>query len=87
MSKSKGEARLLHQIDLLWTFTIAGIDHQTIVQARDWNQKIKQEAVSAFNDILKDIPGQPRGVIVTRTGFQQGAKQAADFHGMGLVHP
>ena len=73
-----------HQIDLLWNFTIAGIDHLTIVQARDWNQSIKQEAVSAFNDILKDIPGQPRGVIVTRTGFQRGAKQVAEFHGIKL---
>jgi len=73
-----------HQIDLVWMVTIAGIDYLTIVQARDWNQKIKQEAVSAFNDILRDIPGQPRGIIVTRTGFQRGAKQIADYHGIKL---
>jgi hypothetical protein len=53
-----------HQIDLLWKFTIAGIDHLTIVQAKDWNQAIKQESVLAFRAILDDIPGQPRGVIV-----------------------
>jgi len=73
-----------HQIDLLWKFTVAGIDHLTIVQARDWNQTIKQESVFAFRQILDDIPGQPRGVIVTRRGFQRGAKKFAEDHRIKL---
>jgi restriction endonuclease len=73
-----------HQIDLRWEFTIAGIKHLTIVQARDWNQTIKQESVFAFREILDDIPGQPRGLIVTRRGFQRGARKYAEAHGIKL---
>jgi Restriction endonuclease len=73
-----------HQIDVLWRFIVAGIEHLTLVQARDWNQKIKQESVFAFREILNDIPGQPRGVIVTRTGFQTGARRYAEDHGIKL---
>ncbi len=73
-----------HQIDVRWSFAVAGIEHLTIVQARDWNQTIKQEAVFAFRQILDDIPGQPRGVIVTRRGFQRGARKFANDHGIQL---
>jgi hypothetical protein len=73
-----------HQIDVLWSFTVAGINHLTIVQARDWNQAIKQESAFAFRQVLDDIPGQPRGVIVTRRGFQRGAIKFAKDHGIKL---
>jgi hypothetical protein len=73
-----------HQIDVLWRFTIGEIEHLVIVQARDLNQKIKQDAILAFRAILDDIPGQPRGVMVTRTGFQPGARKVADAHGIKL---
>jgi Restriction endonuclease len=73
-----------HQIDVLWDFTFADIRHLTIVQARDWNQTIKQEAILAFRQVLDDIPGQPRGVFVTRKGFQPGARKFAQDHGIRL---
>jgi hypothetical protein len=73
-----------HQIDVLWTFSLGGIAYTTIVQGKDWHSKIKKEHVSAFHDVLEDIPGQPRGVLVTRCGFQSGAKSLADKHGIKL---
>jgi hypothetical protein len=73
-----------HKIDVLWKFTVAGIKYLTIVQARDWNQTIKQEAILAFRAVLDDIPGQPRGIIITQCGFQRGAKKVAKHHGIKL---
>jgi Restriction endonuclease len=73
-----------HQIDVLWTFSLGGITYTTIVQAKDWHSKIKKEHLSEFHDVLEDIPGQPRGVLVTRSGFQSGAKSLADKHGIKL---
>jgi hypothetical protein len=73
-----------YQIDVYWEFSKAGIRYKTIVQARDWTQRIKQEDVLAFAKILDDIPGQPRGVMVTRTGFQRGARAVAKKHGIKL---
>ena len=65
-----------HKIDVLWKFTVAGIKYLTIVQARDWNQTIKQEAILVFRAVLDDIPGQPRGIIITQCGFQRGEKSS-----------
>lgn len=73
-----------HQIDVYWEFTAAGVKHITIVQCKDWTQPVKQAEVLLLRSILDDIPGQPRGVIVTRTGFQSGAKEIAAAHGIVL---
>lgn len=66
-----------HQIDIYWEFEIAGIVYRTIVQAKDWKSKVPQGAMLQFKAILDDLPGQPRGVFVTRTGYQNGAVQVA----------
>jgi hypothetical protein len=73
-----------HQIDVYWEFSLGGIVYRTIVQARDWKSEIKKEHVLAFKGVLEDIPGQPRGIIITRTGFQRGAKAIAKAHGIKL---
>lgn len=73
-----------HDIDLLWEFEIGGILYKTLVQAKNWNSRVKQEHVLAFKAILDDIPGQPRGVIVSRSGFQRGARRLALASGIQL---
>ena len=73
-----------HQIDVLWRFEIGGIRYLTLVQAKDWDSRIKKEHVLAFRGVLDDIPGQPRGVLITRNGFQSGARALAEAHGIGL---
>ena len=59
-----------HQIDVYWEFKVGGITHKTIVQTKDWSNPVKQEQLFAFKCILDDLQGQPRGVFVTRTGYQ-----------------
>jgi hypothetical protein len=73
-----------HQIDVLWRFVRGGIQYTTIVQAKDWASKVSKEAILAFRGVLDDLPGQPRGLIVTRTGFQSGAKALAEKTGIDL---
>ena len=55
-----------------------GIKYKTIVQAKDWNSNVPQEKILAFNQILQDIPGQPRGIFITKTGYQKGAREIAE---------
>ncbi len=74
----------VHQIDVYWKFGVGGIEYQALVQAKDYASNIEQEAVFAFNCVLDDIPGQPRGIMVTRTGFQTGAQAYAKHHGIKL---
>ncbi|HEY8011331.1 MAG TPA: restriction endonuclease [Rudaea sp.] len=73
-----------HNIDLYWKFEVGGIEYQTIVEAKEWNSRVKPEQMSAFSDILKEIPGQPRGLYITRKGFQKGAIAVAEAHGIDL---
>lgn len=67
-----------HQIDVYWEFEFNGIKYKTVVQAKDWNSNVPQEKILAFNQILQDIPGQPRGIFITKTGYQKGAKEIAE---------
>jgi Restriction endonuclease len=71
-----------HQIDVYWKFEVARVTHETIVQAKDWNKPVDQLHLLAFKEILDDLPGQPRGIFVTRSGYQKGAKQFALAHGI-----
>lgn len=75
-----------HQIDVYWEFDVGGgIIYKTIVQCKDWaTNPVKQEHLLAFKAILDDLPGQPRGVYVTRKGYQSGAKEFALSHGIIL---
>ena len=61
-----------HQIDVYWKFQKGGIEHEVIVQAKDWRSAVKQGNLFHFKCVLDDLPNQPRGVFVTRTGYQQG---------------
>lgn len=63
-----------HQIDVYWKFGIGGVVHEVIVQAKDWQKAVDQLHLLAFSKVLEDLPGQPRGIFVTRTRYQQVAK-------------
>jgi hypothetical protein len=73
-----------HQIDVYWKFEKSGIAYETIVQAKDWASTVNQGQLLQFKGVLDDLPSQPRGIFVTRTGYQQGAKNFAAAHGIIL---
>jgi hypothetical protein len=72
------------KIDVLWEFQLGGIPYLTLVQVKNWESKVSQEHVGAFEAVLRDIPGQPRGVMVSRCGFQEGATSLAKAAGILL---
>jgi hypothetical protein len=70
-----------HQIDVYWEFERGGIKYVTVVQAKDRTTRaIDQGELFKFKTVLDDLPSQPRGVFVTRTGYQQGALAFAAAH-------
>ncbi len=77
-------AILPHQIDVYLSFDVGTITYATIVQCKDWNSRVKQEQMMAFSQVLADLPGQPRGVFVTRKGYQDGARKLAQDKGIIL---
>jgi|GEM_PF-3448137 len=71
-------------IDLAWSFSVAGISYRTIVEAKCWDERVTPEKVDAFKTTLDDIPGQPKGIMITSKGFQTGAQRFADTYGIKL---
>jgi hypothetical protein len=73
-----------HQIDVYWEFKYADIIYYTIIQCKDWNSPVKQEDLFTLNQVLQDLLHQPRGIMVTKTGYQEGALNFAKSHGIEL---
>ena len=71
-----------HEIDVCWEFVAGGVKYSTIIQAKDWKQKVPQGEILKLKAIIEDLPGQPRGIFITRTGYQQGALDVAKANGI-----
>ncbi len=73
-----------HQIDIYWEFKIGDIIYSTIVEVKDWSSTVDQGKLFQFKCILNDLPGQPKGIFVTHTGYQEGAREYAKKNGILL---
>jgi len=76
------DKRMRHQIDVYWEFEVGGVRYRTAIQAKDWATHVPLSAVLTFKSVLDDLPGQVRGIMVTKTGFQSGAQTYADANGI-----
>lgn len=73
-----------HQIDVYWKFELGGVRYKTVVQTKDWNTPLNKGELLKFKAVLDDLPGQPTGIVVTRSGYQKGAKEVASANGIFL---
>ncbi len=76
--------RTSHRIDIFWEFQRGNIGYKTVVEVKDWNEAVDQGEVMKFKARLDDLPDQPRGVMVSRSGFQAGARRFASSSGIVL---
>jgi hypothetical protein len=74
---------LKHQVDVYWKFERAGIEYATVVECKDWNRALEQEKLLAFRAKLEEL-NNPTGIMVTRSGYQKGALEYANKHGIYL---
>lgn len=80
-----GKSGNTHQIDVYWEFEFAGLVYKTIIEVKDWNSPVPQTLLHSFKAVIDDIPGTVKGIFVSRSGFQSGAKVYADAHEIHLV--
>lgn len=73
-----------HQIDIFWEFIVGEIRYRTLVEVKDWKETVDQAEILKFRAVLDDLPGQPRGIIVSQSGFQAGARRIAAANGIVL---
>jgi hypothetical protein len=81
--KVKGKAGVRRQIDVLWRFRQAGIEHLVLVECKNYSDTVELGDIDAFRSVVDDIAGA-RGIMVTRVGFQSGATEVARHYGIGL---
>ena len=81
--KLVGKSGVAHQIDVLWRFRQAGVEHLVLIECKNYGGTVELGDVREFHSVVDDITGA-RGVMVTRVGFQSGAVDYAKYHGIGL---
>jgi hypothetical protein len=71
-------------VDVLAQETIESITYQIICECKNWSTNVPQEKVHAFRTVIIES-GANRGYIISRTGFQSGAIEAARSTNIELV--
>lgn len=81
--KLEGHSGCKHQIDVYWEYEKEGVRHRVAIECKNYNRRVYKEKVCAFNGILIDLEGV-EGIMVSKKGFQSGAKQYAKEYGISL---
>lgn len=81
--KLKGRSGCKHQIDVYWEYEKDGVNHRVAIECKNYNKRVSKEKVCAFQSILVDL-GDVEGIMVSKKGFQSGAKQFAEHNGILL---
>lgn len=77
-------ARSSHDIDVVVSFSRAGINVTWIIECKQWKRRIPREKVLALRAIVSDI-GADRGFLMAESGFQTGALDASLFSNVTLT--
>lgn len=72
-----------HQIDVYWEYQMAGIVHKVAIECKNYNSNVSVAKVRDFFGVLSDI-GNINGIMVSKKGFQKGAKEFAKHYGINL---
>ena len=81
--KLKGKSGQEHQIDVYWEYEIAGTKHKVAIECKNYNKTVAIGKVRDFYGVLCDL-NNVTGIMVTKVGYQKGAKEYASEYGISL---
>lgn len=81
--KLKGHSGCEHQIDVYWEYVKNRVNHLVAIECKNYNKRVPKEKVCAFQGVLSDLDGV-EGIMVTKKGYQKGAKEYAKQYGILL---
>ena len=81
--KLVGKSGQKHQIDVYWEYEKDGKIHHVAIECKNYRRRISLEKVCAFKGVLDDLDGV-NGIMVSKVGFQKGAKKYAQQYGISL---
>ncbi len=73
-----------HQIDVYWEYIIAGVNNKVAIECKNYNREISIGKVRDFHSVLSDVRNV-NGIMVTKVGYQKGAKEYAEKYGIKLI--
>ena len=81
--KLKGRSGQEHQIDVYWEYEIAGTKQKVALECKNYNKTVGIAKVRDFYGVLHDL-NNVAGIMVTKVGYQKGAKEYASEYGISL---
>lgn len=81
--KIKGKSGQEHQIDVYWEYEIAGSKHKVAIECKNYDKTVAIGKVRDFYGVLSDL-NNVAGIMVTKVGYQAGAKKYALKYGIEL---
>lgn len=79
-----GKSGQEHQIDVYWEYEIAGVRHKVAIECKNYNSTVPIGKVRDFYSVLSDL-NNVAGIMVTKIGYQEGAKKFASHYGINLM--
>lgn len=79
----RGKSGQNHQIDVYWSFKVAGETMQVAIECKDYKSPVSIGRIRDFWGALDDI-GNIKGIFVTTQGYQSGAIKFAEHNKIAL---
>jgi Restriction endonuclease len=76
-----------NQIDVIWEGAVNETRERWVFECRHYKNPIKRKDLHAFRGVVDDISDDlpTRGYMVTKTGYQRGAKKVAETYGITII--
>lgn len=78
-----GKSGCHHQVDVYWEFEMVGETHCVAIECKNYSSEVEIGRIRDFFGVIYDI-GNVKGILVTKVGYQSGAKRFADYYGISL---
>jgi len=77
-----GKRGATRQIDVYWEFLAGAKAYKCAIETKHWDKPVSRRELSKFRAVLEDLHGQPKGVFVASSGYQEGARSYAERYGI-----
>ena len=72
------------EFDLYWEYELAGVTYKTVIECKDYQSRVSIEKIDALIGKIQNFPDL-KAVFATKTGYQSGAKDKAEFNKIDLL--
>lgn len=78
-----GKSGCKHQIDVYWEYEHLEVKHKVAIECKNYSHTLSIGKVRDFCGVLSDLE-DVTGIMVTKKGYQKGAKKYAAHYGINL---